>query len=82
MKNELILALAHIMPEEMIIEELGDSITEYKNNPSEENKNKICAHASLLMTKQIIKEEGGLGKTTDKLARITAGIKIMTPGEQ
>ena len=54
----LMLLLGQIMPEEVIIDKLEESIKEYKLNPSEDNRKSIGMHCALFNAKEIGSQNG------------------------
>lgn len=51
--HEFILKMIHSMPEEMLIEDLSEKLQEFKENPSEENKEKFYAACFMNSVKNI-----------------------------
>lgn len=81
--HELFLMLSSVMPEEMILDELQSSITEYKLNPSEDNKRKISMFCMMFSSKECAERtEGGVIEMIKHAEIAKQGYDLLNPKKQ
>ncbi len=64
---ELLILGATLMPEEKLLEDLQESITEYKSIPSESNKKKMLTVCMMLVVKH--ETDSNMGKAMEMIKR-------------
>lgn len=64
---ELLILGATLMPEEKLLEDLQESITEYKSIPSESNKEKMLTVCMMLVVKH--ETDSNMGKAMEMIKR-------------
>ncbi len=61
--HELLIALSKMMPEETLIDELSEALTQYKITKSEDAKRKLAMHSTMVMIRFSTEKDS----TTDTL---------------
>lgn len=79
--KQLMLMAAAVMSVEHIVEKLENSIETYKFNKSVETYQKMCFHASLLLTKDIVDSQG-MEKVMKEMDQMDSMSRMMNPNNQ
>jgi hypothetical protein len=67
--KELIMMLSDAMEEKQIINQLHEATEKYRIDPSDKNLTGVKFHCVLMLSKDIVNNEGGLAKAIQNLER-------------
>ncbi|MGV0919755.1 hypothetical protein ACTS94_05110 [Empedobacter falsenii] len=81
--HQIAMMMAGMMPKEDLIEQLEDSIKEYKINPTDENWNSVSVMCSLIGARSIIDHNGGdlegVMKTVSEMDKLNKTKEFFNP---
>lgn len=76
--HELMMMLSAAMPEEMIIQQIEETIAEYKVNPTKENRGKLGMLCMIFTSKEAIESmDGGLDAMLARMDKAKKGFDLI-----